>query len=204
MEKFNTIKVFNESSLKERNSLFTAQVFPIETEGEAKKILDNVKKKYYDASHHCYAFKLINQKLKYSDDGEPSGTAGIRILNAIDHFQLSNILLIVIRYFGGTKLGVGALGKTYYNASIKVLQGSKITTKEAYKKILIISDFNTTNSVHNAIEKFRGKIISSDFSTKAFFDCLVRIKEADQLKKYLEDISNGKIEIKIEDEIIYQ
>lgn len=203
MEKFNTIKVFNESSLKERNSLFTAQVFPIETEGEAKKILDNVKKKYYDASHHCYAFKLINQKLKYSDDGEPSGTAGIRILNAIDHFQLSNILLIVIRYFGGTKLGVGALGKTYYNASIKVLQGSKITTKEAYKKILIISDFNTTNSVHNAIEKFRGKIINAEYSTEVRFDCMVKANAADQLNEYLKEISKGKIRTKIRTGIFY-
>lgn len=204
MEEFKTIKIFNEYSVKEKNSIFNAKAFPVDTEEKANKILTEIRKKYYDASHHCFAFKLINQKFKYSDDGEPNGTAGIRILNAIDHFNLLNILVIVTRYFGGKKLGAGLLGKTYYSSAFEVLQNSKIITKKAHKKISVISDFNNINIVHKTAEKFNGKVINSRFTTKAFFYCLVRIKEAEQFKKYLEEISNGKIEIKIENEIIYQ
>ena len=112
-EKILTLDNFAEVTYKEKSSVFRGQVYHCETDNEAANILAQTKKKYYDATHHCFAFKLITEKFKYSDDGEPNGTAGIRILNAIEHFDLINVMVVITRYYGGTKLGFGPLGKAY-------------------------------------------------------------------------------------------
>ena len=92
-EQIVTIDKFKEFSSKEKGSIFIGQVYHCETEDEVHNIITGVKKKYFDASHHCFAYKFLNEKFKYSDDGEPNGTAGIRILNALDHFKLLNFLI---------------------------------------------------------------------------------------------------------------
>jgi len=104
-----TIEKANEVSTVINKSNFIAQVYPVSSEIEVKELISEVKKKYYDASHHCFAFKFADGTFRYSDAGEPNGSAGVRIMNAIDHFKLSNQLLIVSRIFGGVKLGVGPL-----------------------------------------------------------------------------------------------
>ncbi|MDY0082235.1 MAG: YigZ family protein, partial [Ignavibacteriaceae bacterium] len=125
-EQIKTIKEYRQNSFKEKSSEFLAIVYPVENVSAAQDYLQEIRKKYYDASHHCYSYKIKTGEQKYSDDGEPNGTAGIRILNAIEHFGLTGILLFVVRYFGGIKLGVGQLGKAYYNASIGVFEHSEI------------------------------------------------------------------------------
>jgi putative IMPACT (imprinted ancient) family translation regulator len=99
-----TIRTGDEVKFKEKGSLFISQPFSIENEQSATEILREIKKKYFDASHHCYAWRLSDGNFKSSDDGEPSGTAGLRIMNAIDHYDLTNLIVIVTRWFGGTKL----------------------------------------------------------------------------------------------------
>ena len=98
-EQIKTIKDFRQASIKEKASEFIAIVYPVDNKETAVNKLNEIRKKYYDASHHCFAYKLKNGDEKYSDDGEPNGTAGLRILNAIEHFDLTNVLLIVVRYF---------------------------------------------------------------------------------------------------------
>lgn len=203
LEQFKTVKNFNESSLKEKNSVFTAQIFPIKNEDVAIQKLNEIKKKLYDANHHCFAYKLTNGVFKYSDDGEPSGTAGIRILNAIEHFELLNILIIVIRYFGGTKLGVGPLGKAYYNSALQVLENSEIILKIAYRKIFVKSDFDNISFVHKAMEKFDGKIENIKYENDATFECLIKNEKIDSIKLFLKEASNGKINITIKNDILY-
>ncbi len=201
--KYLTIQDFNETSLKEKSSVFIAQVFPVENETTAIETLEQIKKKYYDASHHCYAYNLLYQKIKYSDDGEPNGTAGIRILNAINHFNLQNILVIVIRYFGGIKLGIGPLGKAYYNAAIQTLEISQFIEKIGYKRILIEADLNLINSIYHLIDQFKGKINKSDFSFNVKFDCLLSCEYSGQFVSNLIEISKGKAVIQEEKEIKY-
>ncbi|MBI5727800.1 MAG: YigZ family protein, partial [Ignavibacteriales bacterium] len=111
---FFTISEKAEFRLKEKGSLFTGIAFPVRNVQECDEILAQHRKDFYDATHVCYAYRIINGPVKYSDDGEPAGTAGVRLLNAIEHFNYYNILVLSIRYFGGTKLGVGPLGKAYY------------------------------------------------------------------------------------------
>ncbi len=201
--KYLTVHDFNETSLKEKSSVFIAQVYPVENETAVNETLGQVKKKYYDASHHCYAYNLLSQKVKYSDDGEPNGTAGIRILNAINHFNLQNILVIVIRYFGGTKLGIGPLGKAYYNAAIQTLETSQFIEKIGYKRILIEADLNLINSIYHLIDQFKGKINKSDFSSNVKFNCLLSCEYSEQFVSNLIEISKGNVEIKEDEEIIY-
>lgn len=202
-EKLKIAEDFNEFTLKEKGSSFIAQVYSVKEEKEINDIFAAVKKKYYNASHHCFAYKLINGKLKYSDDGEPNGTAGKRILNAIEHFDLQNQLVVVIRYFGGTKLGVGPLGKAYYTAAKSVLQNSKIKTKILHKKIIIKTDFNNINHVHHVLASNKVKIEKTDYDAKINFTCIIQPSKIVGIKIELSELSKGQIEIFETEEILY-
>lgn len=162
-EKISTIISETEFKLKEKGSIFFAKTFPIVSEDEAIAKLNQEKKEFFDATHHCFSYKLQNGIFKYSDDGEPNGTAGIRIYNAQNHFDLTNILTIVIRYFGGTKLGVGPLGKAYYEAAIKSINPDAIIVKELFQSIIIKYDFTQSKTVHHFINKYKIRIKSSNF-----------------------------------------
>jgi len=195
-EKIKTVTEFHQSSLKEKGSEFIAFVFPVENEESALQELKILRKKYFDATHHCFAFKIIGCETKYSDDGEPKGTAGIRILNAIEHFGLTNILVVVVRYFGGTKLGVGPLGKAYYNSALKVLNESKIIELNLYQLVEIITEFEHLNHLHRTLNNFAAIIAASDFSDKAKFDCLIKPSLINQVISDLVNLTNGKAEIR--------
>jgi len=195
-EQIKTIKDFRQTSIKEKASEFIAIVYPVDNEATAINHLNEIRKKHYDASHHCYAYKLKNGEEKYSDDGEPKGTAGIRILNAIQHFDLSDVLLVVVRYFGGTKLGVGPLGKAYYNASIDVLNTSEIIAKTLYQNILIEVDFNFISHVHRVINHYSAIIADSEYSSIAKFNCFVKPNNFENINIELSNLTNGQILIK--------
>lgn len=164
-ENIKTLSSLIEFKLKEKGSLFHAISIPMESEESAGQFLNKIRKEYYDATHHCYSYKFHDGHFKYSDDGEPSGTAGIRIYNAQIHFNLTDILTVVIRYFGGTKLGVGPLGKAYYDSAIGSIQEEKIVEKILYQQIKIEYDFSLSKAVHYLISKYRIIISESLFNT---------------------------------------
>jgi len=198
MSKENTIKTisaFSEFKLKEKGSVFITQVYPVNSSDEAEDILSKIKKKYFDATHHCFAYRLTDKIERYSDDGEPSGTAGIRILNAIEHFDLVNLIVVVVRYFGGTKLGVGPLGKAYYQSAFEVLKQSDIIKKSLFKKIKITYEYEQTSKIHHYISKFDAKNIVSGFDEKPFIECLVELKRIDDLIAELIETTGNKIKI---------
>ncbi len=204
MKEIKTITNKSEFQFKEKGSLFIGQIFPIDNATEAESFLEETKKKHYSASHNCYAYKFIDKEsFKYSDDGEPNGTAGIRILNAITHFSLSNILIISTRYFGGTKLGVGPLGKAYYNSAIGAIETSKIVTKENYSKILISFGYNFISDVHHFINNYKVKNIKNLFNENPEIECLIKPDLVKKLKEDLTAVSKGKIAIKILEEEIF-
>jgi len=204
MDKIETIIEKSEYHFKEKGSLFIGYLFPIQNHEEAEAFLAETRKKHYDATHNCYAFKLIDKdSFKYSDDGEPNGTAGIRILNAINHFNLSNVLLISTRYFGGTKLGVGPLGKAYYNSAIGAIENSNIITKDKYSKILIDFGYDYISDVHHFINTFKAQNINNLFNKNPQIECLIKPKFIQKISENLNAVSNGKIELKILEENIY-
>ena len=197
------VEKFNEFQFKEKGSLFTGQIYPVQSESQVSEILKTVKKKFYDATHHCFAYKLINGTIKYSDDGEPSGTAGIRILNAIEHESLINQLIIVIRYFGGTKLGVGPLGKAYYSAAIGVINSSEITEKTLHQKIIIESNFSQVSNIHHILNKNNAKIEKEEYTEKVIFEALSMSSKIDAICKFLTEIGQNQVIIEQKNEFQY-
>ena len=191
-----TIDKFCESEYKEKGSRFIAQVFPAANEDEVSIHLNETKKKYYSATHYCFAYKFQSDKTKYSDAGEPKGTAGIRILNAVEHFGLSYILVIVIRYFGGTKLGVGPLGKAYYNSAFQVLQKAKIITKFLYTKVIIETDFYFLSEIKNILSKHEIKISEIQYGEKIKLVCLIKPEIIENITLRINDSTKGTAVIK--------
>jgi len=190
-----TVDNFAEVTYKEKSSVFIGQVYHCETENEAANILEPIKKKHYDATHHCYAYKLITEQFKYSDDGEPNGSAGIRILNAIEHFNLINVIVVITRYYGGTKLGVGPLGKAYYTSAYDVLKNAKKLEKVFFQKVNIEADFNYISHIHRILSNHNAIIENSVYKEKAIFECSIIPSELSKIIFQLSDISKGEIKI---------
>ncbi|MCH7963051.1 MAG: YigZ family protein [Bacteroidetes bacterium] len=201
-EKILTVDNFAEVTHKEKSSVFIGQVYHCETENEAANILAPIKKKYYDATHHCFAFKLITEQFKYSDDGEPNGTAGIRILNAIKHFNLINVIVVLIRYYGGTKLGVGPLGKAYYTSVYNVLEEAKKVEKVLFQKVIIRADFKYISHIHRILSNHNATIENSVYKEKVIFECYIMPSELGKITFQLTDISKGEIKI-VDTEVNY-
>ncbi|MFA6598836.1 MAG: YigZ family protein [Ignavibacteriaceae bacterium] len=197
------VEGFNEYIFKEKGSIFTGQVFPITDSGEAKNILNDVKKKYYDASHHCYAFKCANGDSKFSDDGEPSGTAGIRLLNAITHFNLTNVLVVVIRYFGGTKLGVGPLGKAYYLTAMEALDRSLKVIKYPAQSVTLTFSFEFVSAVYKFLADHGIEITGTDYSENISLSVMIRVEILEAVKETLTTITSGKMEIAVDPELVF-
>ncbi len=202
-EQINTVEKFNQKSYKEKGSDFIGRVYHVEQENEIIETLNKLKKKYYDATHHCYAYKLLNGKIKYSDDGEPGGSAGIRILKAIEHFHLVNQLVVVTRYFGGTKFGVGPLGKAYYSAAYYVLEQSEIVVKTLYYIVYITSSFNNISHLHRIVKQHNSIIENSTYRENVKLKCFVQPSKLDTITAELYEVSPGDIIITKTDESFY-
>jgi putative IMPACT (imprinted ancient) family translation regulator len=199
-----TIEGFSEANLKEKGSLFVARAYYSTSTDKCMSILAEVRKKYFDATHHCYCYKLNNGETKYSDNGEPSGTAGIRILNAIEHFGLTDLILIITRYFGGTKLGVGPLGKAYYQSAFDSLSSSCIIVKNPYREVRIETNFEKMGHVFRILTTVEGRQITSDYKEvsveiKGFVLC----DKINLLIKLTGEFSQGDINIDSSLEIVY-
>jgi uncharacterized YigZ family protein len=200
---FRTIKDFSEYTYKVKGSVFTGQAYPVETREEINIQLEKVKNKYFDATHHCYAYRLKNKSIGHSDAGEPNGTAGVRIFNSIEHFSLVNILVVVIRYFGGTKLGIGPLGKAYYQTSFSLLESSQIINKKPYKQVIVEIEYSLVNNVYQLFALSDSKILNRKFDEKVKLLCGINYNDYDELIEKIKNLTNGKAEFFVQEKIIY-
>lgn len=191
-----TIKSSYEFQFKEKGSLFVGYASPCAKEEEAGQILEEKKKQYYDATHNCYAYKVLPESIKYSDDGEPSGTAGIRILNAIQHFDLTNLIVISTRYFGGTKLGVGPLGKAYYNSAFGTLKDAKIVKQINYSLFVLYYDFEFTKSAHHFLNLHNCIIKENGFDERPSITFLIKPKNVTSFEEDLRNASKDRCKLK--------
>ncbi len=153
---YKTIATASEEILfKEKNSKFFGYAFPVSTEVEIKNHLDILKKQHYGAVHNCYAFQIGTDTIQYraNDDGEPSNSAGTPIYGQIQSFGLTNILVVVVRYFGGVKLGVGGLITAYRTAAQMALEAPEIVEKTIDIKFIIHFDYKNMNKVMRVIKE---------------------------------------------------
>lgn len=151
MEQFKTIMQDAQAEIEEKKSRFIANVYYIENVEEAEEHLKQIRKKYFDARHNCFAYRILEEngvKEKQSDDGEPSGTAGAPMLNILQKNNLYNVLIVVTRYFGGTLLGTGGLVRAYSDATIKSLENAKVIIQTKGYLINVVIEYKD-------LEKFK-------------------------------------------------
>lgn len=167
MGEFSYLTVQNTASglYKEKGSKFISYVYPVESEAEVKSNLEALRKKHYDARHHCYAWVLGVDKQRYraSDDGEPNHSAGDPILGQIRSKSLTNVLVVVVRYFGGTKLGVSGLIVAYRLAAQDALEKCIIIEKDVTQSLILTYDYAYTPEVMKLVKDFDLAILSQEF-----------------------------------------
>lgn len=191
MFEYKTIeKPIENTLLKEKGSKFIGFAFPVADESELKQALEKIRTEHPKATHHCYAFRMGLQGENYraNDDGEPSGSAGLPIFNQMLAHEITNTLVIVVRYYGGTKLGVSGLVKAYKESAKITLEEAHIITRELEEEIEIRFNFNQQNTIFTLLSKFDAKIIHFDAQEKAVISAKIKIKDKEAILKALTNL----------------
>lgn len=179
---YKTIEKESTGYFKDKGSKFYSYAYPFTSEEEVKERIAHLKKEHHSARHHCYAWRLGTDEIKTraNDDGEPSSTAGKPILGQLQSFEVTNILVVVVRYFGGTLLGVSGLINAYKNATIEVLNNADIKTKIIENKYELAFEYPMLNPVMNTLKKEAFDIVSTDFQESCKLIFKVRKTETDK------------------------
>ncbi len=180
---------------KDKNSKFFGYAFPVTTEDEIKNLIENLRKKHFGAVHFCYAFQLGTDKIQFrtNDDGEPNNSAGMPIYGQIQSFEVTNILIVVVRFYGGIKLGVGGLISAYRTAAQMALEVSEIVEKTIDIHYKIVFDYKNMNKVMRVIKEKNLTIISQKMENS----CLIEITTRKKNSKTIFDIFTNMFEIEI-------
>ncbi|MBB4119988.1 putative YigZ family protein [Mesonia hippocampi] len=187
---YKTLKEPGEETLfKEKGSKFFGYAFPVSTEDEIKTILENIKAQHHQARHWCYAWQLGSryENHRANDDGEPSNTAGMPIYGQLQSFELTNTLIIVVRYFGGTKLGVGGLITAYKTSAKLAIEASNIVEKTIDEVFKIKFDYPLMNKVMRIVKDNEAQILKQDMTLNCIFTISIREKNAKKLKQIFKD-----------------
>ncbi len=184
-----------ESLYKEKGSKFYGYAFPVQSEKEIEHILKEIKEKHHKARHWCYAWRLGIEKFRYraNDDGEPSNSAGQPIYGQILSKELTNILIVVVRYFGGVKLGVGGLVTAYKTAALWTLDKAEVKTKVIKKYFLLEFEYKDMNKVQRIIKKNKIRIENQKLEASCQYTISLRKGVVDQIKKHFEELHGVKI-----------
>ena len=190
-------KSTDEVLFKEKSSKFFGYAYPIESEEEVKPIIDHLRKQHPHAVHFCYAYQIGTEKIRYrvNDDGEPSNSAGMPIYGQIQSFEITNVLVVVVRYFGGVKLGVGGLISAYKTTAQLTLDESNIIEKTIDKQFKITFDYKNMNKVMRIIKEKNIQIVHQ----KMELNCEIEIATRKKNAKEIVDIFTALFEIEIEE-----
>ena len=195
-DKYRTVNSIAEGLYKEKGSRFISFIYPVKTEEEIKDILTEIKTKYYDARHHCYAYCLgaNRERFRANDDGEPSSTAGKPILGQIVSNDLSNVLVVVVRYFGGIKLGVSGLIQAYRDAAANAILHAEIVERTVDEEIRIRFTYVVMNDVMKVLKEEEPEVLSRNFEMECEMTLSIRQKDMPRLKERLLKIESLAIE----------
>ena len=174
---YKSIAARSEGLFKDNGSRFIAFAFPVETPDQVKDIVDSLKKEYHDARHHCYAYRLgyLGDTFRANDDGEPSGSAGRPILGQIDSLGLSDVLVVVVRYFGGIKLGIPGLIRAYKTSTADALAAATVIEKVAGKNFRLDFDYMSMNAVMKVLKDMGLPQEGQDFGATCSLRTRVRL-----------------------------
>lgn len=185
----NTVK---NTLLKEKGSKFIGFAFPVNNEIELKDALEKVRSEHPKATHHCYAFRigLNGENYRANDDGEPSGSAGLPIYNQLLANEITNVLVIVVRYYGGTKLGVSGLVKAYKDSAKITLEESEIIIRELETEVEIQFQFNQQNIIFTLLSRFGAKVLHFDANENCILTASLKTAQKESISEKLSEMQH--------------
>ena len=190
-DEFKTIATTSEGFYSEKRSKFLAFAHHVETLDEIKALLVDYRKKYYDARHVCYAYTLGAERTEFraNDDGEPSSTAGKPILGQINSNELTDILIVVVRYYGGVNLGTSGLIVAYREATADALAHAEIVTRQVEEKVVVDFPYVMMNDVMRVVKEMQPRIVSQTYDNTCQIVLSIRKSEAEMLRSKLAKLS---------------
>lgn len=195
VKEYRTIFDMGTDEIVEKKSRFIGYVAHAESEEEADAFVLSIKKKHYDARHNCYAYVIgeSQQKLRFSDDGEPGGTAGKPILEVITGLGLVDVCIVVTRYFGGTLLGTGGLLRAYTQAAQKCVEATEIINKQLVIPVNIVTNYNDLGKIQYLLGTEKIPVTESDYGEEVKLTVAVPYDDYDRLEKQLIEITAAKV-----------
>ncbi len=204
-EQYQTVYEGGAGEIVEKKSRFIATVRPVETEAEALAFVEEMKKKYWDARHNCFAYVLGERQeiMRCSDDGEPSQTAGKPMMDVLTGAGLTNTAVVVTRYFGGTLLGTGGLVRAYSAAVQEGLKNSCIITRCSGTRIGIRTDYNGIGKLQYLFGQKQIPMMDAEYAEKVYFAVLVPISRVQEITKAVTEATSGQAVIEEEGNLYY-
>ena len=195
-DSYKSIASPSDGLFKDNGSRFIARAYPVETEEEVKEIVAALKKEYYDARHHVYAYRLgyLGDKFRANDDGEPSGSSGRPVLGQIDSCGLSDILVVVIRYFGGIKLGIPGLIRAYKTSTADALANAQIIEKIASRHFRVHFGYMSMNGVMKVMKDMGLEQKNQKFDMECSLETTVRLSQVDSFIERIGDVEGCRVE----------
>ena len=196
MDSYRTIKALSEGAYSEKRSKFLAFAMPVRSVEEVKQLVAEYQKKYYDARHVCYAYMLGAERTEFraNDNGEPSGTAGKPILGQINSNELTDILIIVVRYFDGVKLGTSGLIVAYRLAAAEAIAAAEIIEKTVDEDVTFFFEYPFMNDVMRIVKEENPQIVTQGFDNSCSMTLRIRKDSMSRLKARLEKVSSLRFE----------
>ncbi len=193
MEPYITIANVGNGEYVEKKSRFIGIAAPVSTVEEATAFIAKEKAKYYDARHHCYAYRLRDGFQKYSDDGEPQGTAGLPILDILERKNITDCIIVVTRYFGGTLLGTGGLVRSYSAAGNAAIANAPLLTMQPYAIGSLTCDYNQYGRISPLIPQMEGMVVNSDFGEAVTLSFYLPLPAKEEFCETLTELSYGSV-----------
>jgi len=192
---------FGEDRFEEKRSKFTGRLWHVETAEDAVAKIKEMREKYWDATHNCYAYILREGNvMRYSDDGEPQGTAGMPILEVLRHENLTDCVCVVTRYFGGVLLGAGGLVRAYTQGAVVALKAAQVVEMLPSCQYLCEVAYPLWDKVQYALKSLPVQLLNSEFTTAVGFTLLIRQTDAQSVLDTLTRVTDGRIETLLEEE----
>lgn len=194
IEKYNTIMDSGQDEIIEKKSRFIGYAVPVKSEEEAYAFIESIKKKHYDARHNCFAFAIGNENTLYrfSDDGEPQGTAGKPILEVITGRNVTDICIVVTRYFGGTLLGTGGLVRAYTEAAKLALDDAGVKTMELVKVTRITTNYNDSGKIQYLLNSNHIHIENTEYTSNVVLEAYIPVNSYGYLEKQIIEATSAR------------
>jgi uncharacterized YigZ family protein len=197
-DEYLTIHGLCTASIKVRGSTFLAEASPVPSPEEAERFVHDRSRRFHDASHHCFAYRTgvgDSAIYRYHDDGEPSGTGGKPIFQVLCGRDLTNVIVVVTRYFGGTKLGTGGLARAYAAAAAAALDRCRVETQILYQTIDIRFPYDATSALMRLIGQVQGRILDTQYDAETRIRVDIRLREVASFREKVVDATRGKAHI---------